>query len=49
MPHEYMSDRVCCTAWPESTRSPVVGQIPPLARVAAITEADSAVASTEQH
>ena len=48
MPHEYMSESVFCTAWPESTRSPVVGQIPPLARVAATTENDSAVASTEQ-
>ena len=47
MPQECMSDSVLQTASPEITRSPVVGQIPPLASEAAITDADSAVTSTE--
>ena len=37
------------TASPESIFSPVMGQIPPLARVAAITDAASTFVSTEQH
>ena len=42
-----MRDRVFLTASPASTRSPVVGQMPPFARVAAMTEADSVLTSTE--
>ena len=48
MPQECMSDRVFWTATGDRTLSPVVGQIPPLARVAAITAPDSAVTSIEQ-
>ena len=48
MPQECISDSVFCTAWESSTLSPVVGQIPPLARVAAITAPDCAVTSIEQ-
>lgn len=44
-----MSDRVFRTDSDDNTFSPVVGQIPPLAMVAAITAADLHVTSTEQH
>ena len=47
MPQEYMSESVFLTASPARTRSPVMGQMPPLARVAAITAPLSAVHSTE--
>ena len=43
-----MRDRVFLTAAELKTFSPVMGQIPPLARVAAMTEADSQVTSIEQ-
>lgn len=43
-----MSDSESLTASPVNTRSSVIGHTPPFASVAAITDADSAVASTEQ-
>ena len=49
MPQEYMSDNVLRTASLVRILSPVVGQIPPLARVAAIILADSTVASMEDN
>lgn len=49
MPHEYMSDSVFRTDSEDKTFSLVVGHIPPLAIVAAITAADCDVTSTEQH
>ena len=49
MPHEYIRDRVFLTDSEDRTFSLVVGQIPPLAMVAAITAADWLVTSTEQH
>ena len=49
MPQEYISDKVLRTASPARTFSPVIGQIPPFARVAAITHADSAFTSTEHN
>jgi len=48
MPHECIKDSVLRTAVPSSIFSPVVGHMPPLAKVAAITEADSQVTSKEQ-
>ena len=48
MPQECMRDKVFWTATGDRTLSPVVGHIPPLASVAAITAPDSAVTSTEQ-
>ena len=48
MPQEYIRDNVFLTASPAKTFSPVMGHIPPLANVAAITLADSAFTSTEQ-
>ncbi len=47
MPHECMRLRVLRTASALSTRSPVIGQIPPLANVAAMTLPDSHVTSIE--
>lgn len=47
MPQECMRLRVLRTASALSTLSPVMGQIPPLARVAAMTLPDSQVTSTE--
>ena len=47
MPHDSINDNVFLTASPSNTRSAVIGQIPPLARVAAMTDADSAFTSTE--
>lgn len=47
MPQECMRLRVLRTASALSTHSPVMGQIPPLARVAAMTLPDSQVTSTE--
>ena len=49
MPQLCMSDRQFLTASPDKTSSPVSGQMPPLARVAAMTEADSAVTSIEHN
>ncbi len=48
MPHEYIIDRTFCTVSGWKTRSPVSGQTPPLASVAATTETISAVSSIEQ-
>ena len=45
MPQECISDSVFLTASELTAFSPVVGQIPPLAKVAAITAPDSAVTS----
>lgn len=47
MPQECIRLRVLRTASALSTLSPVMGQIPPLARVAAMTLPDSQVTSTE--
>lgn len=47
MPQECMRLRVFRTASALSTLSPVMGQMPPLARVAAMTLPDSQVTSTE--
>lgn len=47
MPQECMRQRVFLTASPLNTCSPVIGQIPPLARVAAMTLPDSQLASME--
>lgn len=47
MPQECMRLRVLRTASALSTLSPVMGQMPPLARVAAMTLPDSQVTSTE--
>lgn len=47
MPQECMRLRVFRTASGPSTRSPVIGQKPPLARVAAMTLALSQVTSME--
>lgn len=47
MPHECMRLRVLRTASALSTRSPVIGQIPPFASVAAMTLPDSQVTSME--
>lgn len=47
MPQECIRLRVFLTASGLSTRSPVIGQIPPLARVAAMTLALSQVTSIE--
>ncbi len=48
MPHECMRLKVFRTASALRTRSPVIGQIPPLARVAAMILPDSQVTSMEQ-
>ena len=47
MPQLCMRLSVFLTASPERTTSPVSGQMPPLASVAAMTDADSAVTSIE--
>jgi len=47
MPQECISESVLHTASASSMLSPVIGQIPPLASVAAITEADSQFTSVE--
>lgn len=47
MPQECMRLRVLRTASALRTLSPVMGQMPPLARVAAMTLPDSQVTSTE--
>lgn len=47
MPQECMRLRVLRTASALRTLSPVMGQIPPLARVAAMTLPDSQVTATE--
>lgn len=49
MPQECMRESTSRTALGLSTCSPVVGQMPPLASVAAITDTLSAVTSMEQH
>ena len=49
MPQECMRDNVSRTDGALITLSPVIGQIPPLARVAAITAPESAVISTEHN
>lgn len=48
MPQECIRLRVFLTASALRTSSPVMGQIPPLAKVAAITLPDSQVTSREQ-
>ena len=48
MPHECMRLKVFRMASALKTRSPVIGQIPPLARVAAMILPDSQVTSMEQ-
>lgn len=48
MPQECIRLNVFLTASGVSTRSPVIGQMPPLARVAAMTLALSQVTSMEQ-
>ena len=47
MPHDSMRDRVSRIQYGSRTLSSVMGQMPPLARVAAITAAESHVTSTE--
>jgi hypothetical protein len=47
MPHEYISDSVCLQLSFDNTRSPVIGQNPPLASVAAMTASDSQFTSIE--
>ena len=47
IPQEYMRLSVFLTASALSTSSPVIGQIPPLANVAAMTLPDSHVTSIE--
>ena len=49
MPQEYMSERVLRTASGANTLLPVMGQIPPLASVAAITDPASQVVSMEHN
>ena len=49
MPQECIRESVFCTATADRTLSPVVGQIPPLASVAAITDPLSAVTSMEHN
>lgn len=49
MPQECMRLKVLRTASALSTRSPVIGQIPPLASVAAMTLPDSQVTSMEHN
>ena len=47
MPQDSMRDRVSRIQYGSRTLSSVMGQMPPLARVAAITAAESHVTSTE--
>ena len=49
MPQECINDKVFWTATEDKTLSPVVGQIPPFAKVAAITAPESAVTSIEHN
>ena len=49
MPQEDIIARQFCTVSVRKTRMPLIGQIPPLARVAATTDIISAFSSMAQH